>query len=212
MASGKGSSSRNRLLGLVHIAVKDLQMDDDDYRAILRRETGKVSAAQCSPAELHRVIAAMERLGWRGTRGAGQRVNRASHPIARKARAMWITLHALGAVDDASESVLEAFGKRQLGVDRLHWADQAQTSALIEALKAIAARQGWDMRVPPRLSSAERGQLLSERAVALLQDKLAALGADVRQMDTASLDDQALNRAIVELGARLREAGKAGAS
>lgn len=205
MASGNGNSPRNRLLGLVHIAVKDLHMDDDDYRAILRRETGKASAAQCSPAELHRVIAAMERLGWRGTRGTGHRVNQASHPIARKARAMWITLHALGAVDDASESALEVFGKRQLGVDRLHWADRAKASALVEALKGIATRHGWDMRLPPRLSSAERGRVLTERAFELLQDKLVAAGADLRRIDATSLDDAALHSAIVGLGGRLRE-------
>ena len=42
-----------------------------------------------------------------------------------------------------SESALEAFAARQLHVDRLQWADQAQVYKLIEALKAMAERAGW---------------------------------------------------------------------
>lgn len=209
MAGGKGSTPRNRLLGMVHMAVKALAMADDDYRTILRRETGKSSAALCSPAELYRVIGVMEKLGWQGSGGGARSAKRASHPIARKARAMWISLHALGAVDDSSERALETFGKRQLGVDRLHWADRSQSSALIEALKAMAVRHGWDQRVPSRLTSAERGRLLSERVVSLLLARLGEHGEEVRQIDPAGLDDDALIIAIVELGARLRDATRA---
>lgn len=208
MVAGRTNSPRNRLLGLIHLAVKDLGMEDDDYREVLRRETGKQSAGQCSPPEMYRVIAAFERLGWKGS-GRGS-ARRASHPIARKARAMWIGLHALGAIDNPSERALEHFGKRQLGVDKLQWADQSHSGPLIEALKVMAERSGWSQRLPPRMTSEERGRMLSERLVSLLQTRLVETGSSIAAIDPASLDSGALNAAIVELGAQLRDAGATG--
>ena len=57
---------------------------------------------------------------------------------------MWISLWYLGAVANSSENALEAFAKRQLGTDRLQWADQTQMFKVIEALKAMGLREGWD--------------------------------------------------------------------
>ena len=63
---------------------------------------------------------------------------------------MWISLSLLCAIDTQptaaikNDKALEAFAKRQLGVDRLQWANQALGDKLIEALKAIAERHGWD--------------------------------------------------------------------
>jgi phage gp16-like protein len=39
----------------------------------------------------------------------------ADHPFAAKARALWISLYHLGAIDNPSEQALEAFARRQLG-------------------------------------------------------------------------------------------------
>ncbi|HVY35592.1 MAG TPA: phage protein GemA/Gp16 family protein, partial [Caulobacteraceae bacterium] len=44
---------------------------------------------------------------------------------------------------EPSEHALEAFAKRQLGVDAMQWADQSMGYRLIEALKAMAERAGW---------------------------------------------------------------------
>lgn len=206
MANRERDGVRRRLLATVHVASKQLGMEKDDYRDLLKRLTGQSSAGDCSHAELHRVIAEMERLGFRGKGRPGRRPNAASHPIAKKARALWIGLHALGALEDASERALEAFGKRQLGIDRLHWADQSQASALIEALKAWAEREGWMQAVPAKLSSAERGRLLCERLIGVIVMRLAEHGGPVRPIAPAALSDTALHDAIAELGAQLREA------
>ncbi|MFX8708345.1 regulatory protein GemA, partial [Acinetobacter baumannii] len=65
------------------------------------------------------------------------------HPMARKARALWISLHKLGVVHNPSEQALEAFAKRQLGCEKLVWARQSDAYRLIEALKSMAERAGW---------------------------------------------------------------------
>lgn len=140
----------------VQIARKELALDEETYRALLERVTGRRSAADCTVAQLGRVLDELKAKGWKpsfSARGqkappfrpdAGQaRARPADSPVARKARALWISLHQLGEVRDPSERSLEAFAARQLGVDRLRWADQSQGYRLIEALKAMAERAGW---------------------------------------------------------------------
>lgn len=136
---------RRGLLAKVHLARKELGLIEDDYRQILLDETGKASAGDCSEAELIRVVERFKGRGWKGAAPAGKpsRPRPADHPSAKKARALWISLHQLGVVGNPSETALEAFAKRQLRCDRLQWANQAQSYKLIEALKAMAERAGW---------------------------------------------------------------------
>ena len=203
MPGNNSDPKRRRMLAVVHMAVKQLAIDDEDYREILRRVTGRGSAGDCTPAQLHRLITELERLGYRGK--SGRDPTRAGHPVARKARALWLGLYALGVVHDPSERALEKFGKRQLGVDRLHWVDQSRAFPLIEALKARAEREGWSQRVPSRASSAEEARLLTERLCLVLVEKLAAHGVERGWPDVDSLDNAALYRAVDELGALWRE-------
>jgi len=145
---------RRGAIAKVQIARKELRLDDEAYRAMLQRLTGRRSAADCTVAQLGRVLDEMKAKGWKptvvsggelqaGVRPAASPARPANSPVARKARALWISLHQLGVVRDPSEKALEAFAKRQLGVERLAWADQAQAYRLIEALKAMAERAGW---------------------------------------------------------------------
>lgn len=181
LTSNKGGGAeasqplRRALLAKVHLASKALGMVDDDYRELLQRITGLRSAGDCDNHQLGAVIAEFERLGFKSTPRAAARPAPANHPVARKARAMWISLHQLGAVEDPSERALEAFCKRQLGVDRLHWVDQSQGYRLIEALKAIAERSGWRQDVPSRLSASERTEILRDRLADLLAARRGSL-------------------------------------
>lgn len=198
MAHSDHSGERKRLLGAVHMGAKALGMAEDDYRAMLVRVTGKASAGQCNVAQLRLVLNELQRMGFHNPRR--DRVKRAAHPVAKKARALWLGLYALGAIDDPSERALEVLGKKQLGVDRLHWADQSQSAPLIEALKGMAERHGWDQRLPPKLTSEQRGRLLTERLVARLLEKLNR----APRADLAELDDAALLSAVTDLGKQLR--------
>lgn len=134
---------RRALLAKVHIAPKQLGMTDDDYRAVLLRETGRLSAKQCTDGELEKLLAAFGRKGFTSTARRPGKPARADHPVARKARALWISLGHLCAIRQTSEQALEAFARRQLGCERLQWANQAQADSLIEALKDMGERHGW---------------------------------------------------------------------
>ncbi|MEO6217737.1 MAG: regulatory protein GemA [Sphingomonas sp.] len=137
-----GSQHRHSLIGKVHVAKKALGLDDDLYRGVLFDVAGQRSAADCTDSQLIAVVKHFESRGFSAKAKSGA-PKPADNPMARKARAMWISLHQLGAIDNPSEPALEAFACRQLGCEKLQWANQALAYRLIEALKAIGERHGW---------------------------------------------------------------------
>lgn len=141
----RASQHRRSMMGKVHVARQALGLHEDDYRQILLDETGEISLAKCSEAQMARVLAKFEQLGFQPLKPKGM----ASHPMARKARAMWLSLYHLGAVHNPAEKALEAFACRQLGCERMAWARQSDAYRLIEALKAMAERAGWSQAGNP---------------------------------------------------------------
>lgn len=141
---------RRVMVAKIKIAQKALDFDDGDYRALLDRVTGKTSTTAMSIRQLGEVLDEFKRLGWQpvaSAKVAPGKPKPADHPAAKKARALLISLGLLGVIRNTSESSLEAFARRQMGVERLQWADQAQVYKLIEALKKIAERNGWEQSV-----------------------------------------------------------------
>jgi phage gp16-like protein len=135
----KSSQHRRSMIAKVQIARQQLNMDEDDYRQILFDQTGAMSLKDCSEAQIARVLDVMKAKGFKALPGK----KAASHPMARKARALWISLYHLNAVNNPAEEALEAFARRQLGCDKLQWARQSDAFRLIEALKSMASRHGW---------------------------------------------------------------------
>lgn len=135
----RASQNRRAMLGKVHIARKQLGMEEDDYRQIVFAQTGRMSLGDASEAQIAKVLDVLKSKGFKPLPSK----KAASHPMALKARALWISLYHLGAVHNPSEQALEAFAKRQLGCDRLQWARQSDAFRLIEALKSMATRHGW---------------------------------------------------------------------
>ncbi|NML88367.1 regulatory protein GemA [Sphingobium sp. TB-6] len=142
--------SRKILLAKVHLAKKQLGLDGDTYQGVLMRVAGVTSAGSCTVPQLRLVVSDFERLGFSSKARKSSGAPRADHPVARKARTMWISLALLCAIDInpsaaiKSDKALEMFAKRQLGSEKLQWANQSQADKLIEALKAMADRHGWD--------------------------------------------------------------------
>lgn len=138
----RSASHRRSMIAKIHVAKKELALADDDYRQILLDSAGRSSAADCTDAELERVLKRLQEIGFKPLVKSGS-TRPAQHPVARKARALWISLYHLGAVRSPDERALEAFARRQLGCERLIWANQSHGYKLIEALKAMAEKHGW---------------------------------------------------------------------
>ncbi len=190
-------------LAKVQIARKELGLDDSTYRAMVARITGgKTSAKDCTDAELGLVIAEMRAKGWTpraAARAAGKPryARQADHPVAKKARAMWISLWQLGEVSDPSDSALEAFARRQLKVEQLQWADQGKGYKLIEALKAWAERAGWSQDLTG-VDPANHVMTLKARLYLCLCARVLNDGED------ATIEIDRLDDAIGMMAARLR--------
>lgn len=130
---------RARLIRLIHVAKRDLAMDDDAYRLLLTRCAGKDSAAAMSIMELKKVWHHMKHAGFRVRKSPIHRLL-AQEPTDTKIRALWLSLHKLGAVKNPSEEALAAYVKRITGIDALQWIDMDQAVQVIETLKQWAAR------------------------------------------------------------------------
>lgn len=220
------SQERRVMIAKIHVAKKEMNLLEDDYRAMLVEVTGRASSADCTVAELRRMIEAMKRKGFaprKASKGA------ADHPFANKARALWISLYHLGAIDNPSEQALEAFARRQLGCMKMQWANQAQAYKLVEALKAIAERNGWSQKVvsthglkavPADVALRIIKVRLIERIVLLLRergivpvnwmsDRVAFELAGMERDDPVALWDLGdLDLLAKALGEKLREAGR----
>jgi phage gp16-like protein len=130
---------------LVQIAKRDLGLDDGDYRALLFDLTGYSSATQCSVTQLNSVLDHFRSRGWKHkAKGNARYAAQADHPTAGKARALWLSLWHLGEVPTKNEEGLEGFARKQIGCERLQWANQGHSYKLIEALKGRCVRAGFN--------------------------------------------------------------------
>lgn len=139
-------------LAAIHIAKKQLGLDDETYRDVLVRVTGKASSKEMTDGERARVIAEMNRLGASGfTAHRNTSRKRLDGRFAAKLQALWISGWHLGVIRDRSDAALLAFVKRQTGLEHtrfLHYPDDARKA--VEALKGWLAREGGvDWSAPP---------------------------------------------------------------
>lgn len=134
-----------RLAGAIHACRKRVAGLEDEaaWRGFLVQATGKDSLRAMDGRELGRVLDALHKRGAPRTagKGAGQR-RLPSDPLSRKVRALWLALAEAGAIENASEQALDAFVKRQTGIDSLAWADGPAKVRVVEALKGWARRVG----------------------------------------------------------------------
>ena len=144
---GTRMQSRRAMLAKVHIAKKDLGLDDDTYRDVLGSVTGKRSSGDMTVPELDSVLARFRRLGWAPHRKAATARGRsrdrvATGPHTAKIRALWLSAWYLGVTRSRSDEALVAFVKRQTGLDAAVWAhDTADSMKVIEGLKSWLARE-----------------------------------------------------------------------
>ncbi len=131
------TAERRGMLGKVHIARKQLGLDEATYRALVLRVTKVESTAQASDAALHRLLAEFQRLGFRPSRRAPAVASDKRH--VRLIGALWSELAPY--LTDASPEALRAFCKRQTGVDAPEFLGGHQANKVIEALKAWLARE-----------------------------------------------------------------------
>ena len=140
--ANKKTVQRNRELGAIHAARRQLSLDEETYRTYLEAWTGKRSAAKLTGDERQHVIECFRRMGFeRLPASEGElTINEDDKPQAKLIKALWLRLYRAGKVRDASLQALNAFVKRQAGTSHVSWLVPEKANSVIEALKAWLAR------------------------------------------------------------------------
>lgn len=131
-------ADKRRDIKIIHIAKKQLGLDDETYRAMLWAVARVKSSLELDFAGRKKVLDHLESRGFTRTRPQPRKL--ADDPQSKKIRALWLELHAAGKVRNSSEAALAAFVKRQTRRDALQWLSAQQASAVIEELKKWLAR------------------------------------------------------------------------
>ncbi|MBG6160550.1 hypothetical protein IWQ54_000200 [Labrenzia sp. EL_195] len=119
----------------IHVLKNQAKLDDDTYRDILERETGKRSSKGMSHSEQLKVISALK------TIAPKQDGQRATGKFARKLQALWIAGYNLGVIYDKSDGEMIKFLKRQTKLEHHRFLQDNK-----DAIKAIDALKLWIRR------------------------------------------------------------------
>lgn len=133
---------RKRLIKLIHVAKRELHMDDDTYRGILMQVGNSNSSSKMSISKLEAVLEHFKKAGFKVVPKAKVNLPLATDPQSKKIRALWLELHNKGIVRDSSEFALAKMVKRLTGVESLKWITSDQASMVIESLKQWLNRKG----------------------------------------------------------------------
>ncbi|UES58525.1 DUF1018 domain-containing protein [Roseibium aggregatum] len=124
----------------IHVLKRNANLDDDTYRDLLERETGKRSCKGMAQTEQLQVISALQKLLPEQDPNAAQG-KRATGKYAKKLQALWIAGHNLGVIANKSDEAMIAFLKRQTGLDHHRFLQDGKA-----ATKAIDALKLWIRR------------------------------------------------------------------
>jgi predicted Fe-S protein YdhL (DUF1289 family) len=137
--------ARKSHLSRIHIARKDLGLDDATYRALCARVADGVdSAGDMTERQRRALLAELRRLGWQG--GAPKRAGRAPRPQTLSRRAMLTKIEAQLAAAKLPWAYAESILRRQRGLADatacpISCATDTELRAVIAALWQRAKRQ-----------------------------------------------------------------------
>ena len=154
---------RKKEITLIHVLSTQIGLDEETRRGLMVKITGKSSSKELTWQERKRVIDHLKASGAKVTTPRKAGAARPAAPSRRldtggessKVRALWLGLHELGVVRDASESALAAYVKRIAKVDDLAFCTPAMLTTLIETLKK------WIMRECRKAAPVLLGQVLA---------------------------------------------------
>jgi len=140
-------------LAVIHIAKKELGLDEDNYREALMTWGGSVTARDLSTVGFQRVMTHFEDCGFKsgpgfarkGLRRAGRpedsRPGRATDAQIRKVYKLWWLLSGVWYARGQERKALREFLKKRFRVDHENFLSFKKAHAVIEAVKKIGRRE-----------------------------------------------------------------------
>jgi phage gp16-like protein len=132
---------RRQQLARIHLAKKQLGLDDDSYRSLLLRVGGHASSADMTTGQRNAVIREFVRLGFKGERKTQQRERWPGEPKDCNAVPMLRKVRALLADHGRPWSYAHTLGERMFNVKRVEWLREDQLHSLVSALQIDANRR-----------------------------------------------------------------------
>ena len=134
---------KKALLAKIHIAKKDLCLDDGTYRDVLRRVTGKDSSSKMLMSELERVIYEFGNRGWKPSAAAkpkhGKKPSISDDKPNRQA--IMDKIEAILADMGLHWNYAHGMAKRMFGKEQVQWLDDEQLYKLMQALQVDQNRR-----------------------------------------------------------------------
>ena len=136
--------ARRRDLARIHIAIKQLGIDEPTYRAMLQMVAGVDSAADLSVSGRREVLSHLNRVGFRPKAGRMRFPGRPDMDGLEGTgkKAMLKKIEAYLAEAKRPWSYVHAMAKKMCNVDRVEWCDPDQLRSIIAALEYDARRHG----------------------------------------------------------------------
>lgn len=167
-------TEKARLIQLIKIGQKQLEMDDESYRAMLKRLTNKTSSTKCSVVDLHKVMHELKQKGakitWypkKSLKGKDYSPTtyeqKVKSEIVHKIRAIWINMGNDGLLKDPSEKGLNRYMQKIINKNRkvlvlnVQSLDHYDASTLLEILKK------WHKRVLVERLEAKTGEKMPKK-------------------------------------------------
>lgn len=181
---------RQRQLAAIHVARRDLGLDEDSYRRMLREVAGVCSAKDLDRAGRRQVLDHLRRAGWRRARKRVAQHPGTPHNLDREA--MLRKIEAQLADLQLPWAYADAIAKRQTGIERVAWLRSRQDlTAVIGALHVEQEKRALLASLDTLL--AERGLTRAQLAA---QHRLRrnwerhrpTLRALIARLDTAATD------------------------
>ena len=144
------------------VAKTQLQMEDDNYYALLERagageKAGKISATTMKIMQMEKALGDFKRLGFKVK---AQRKDKTSKPrqklmnldnqtqerkvLTDKLHAMWSDMFHAGIIRDPSETACHKWLLKRAKIAAIKWLDTSKAHNCIEALKLWGQREGLD--------------------------------------------------------------------
>jgi phage gp16-like protein len=134
---------RSADLAKIHIAKKQLGLDDDTYREMLKGITGKTSAGDLSACERADVLNHLKMTGFLEKRkGRPDSAMTGEDSRARQLK----KIEALLTIGDKSWAYADGIAKRICKVDKMAWVKTRDLYKIITALRKFAQKEGWDLQ------------------------------------------------------------------
>ncbi|MCP4113193.1 MAG: regulatory protein GemA [Desulfobacteraceae bacterium] len=120
-------NKRQKQLAQIHIAKRELGLDEDTYRDLLESETGRRSAADMDEAELEAVIIRMKNCGWQAYPRRPKNMEVPGKARLKKTEALLADMMLPWAYADT-------IAQRKFGVRLCQWCTSEQMGGIIKEL------------------------------------------------------------------------------